>query len=116
MNLKKIEEDALEAVHQVLSKAREDEPAIEDLVMEALGAAGVPSALTAAFGGLLATTLAHFNSQSTAKPVVVNTPAAPEVPVSLPDVAEAPPVPPTQTGTAPSGTQWTTQPQTAPAS
>jgi|SRR5580698_1595525 hypothetical protein len=63
IDFRKLEQDALAAVKNVISDAEAHEPALEDAVVEALGAAGAPGAVAAAFGGLLSALVAHFQSQ-----------------------------------------------------
>lgn len=68
VNFKQIEEDALNAVKKVIADAEAHEPAIEDAVVEALGAAGAPGALASAIGVALGELLTHFKNEAAAAP------------------------------------------------
>jgi|SRR5215469_1116998 len=95
VNFHKIEEDAVQAVKDILHAAKANEPAAADAALLALGAVGVPAPLAKAVATLMEELLNHFNEAHPA-------PAAPVAPATPPaPAAEAAPASPAASDPAP---------------
>jgi hypothetical protein len=95
MDFAKFEQDAKAAVEKLVREAETHEKGIDDAAIEALTAAGAPSVVATAVGGLLSVLLDHFKSVPGSSENVLATPTdgtgTPANPPAAPDeVAKAP--------------------------
>jgi hypothetical protein len=94
VNWKELEDKAVSDLRTAIADAESHEPAIEDAVVLALGAAGAPSPVASAVGATLAALLAHFkNEQAVAQmaPAPINVTVPPPVTATTNAVAGATP-------------------------